>query len=349
MDAGVDEHCQDGSAFVWLGCSTCGARIVVKTKALVGGGCVVKGLTVLPLSVLLLTAILAVRPGHAQSIPAEIKSVVAYIFKPRQDTPPTDPSKDLYDPNGTGFFVGVEHPSKDRSYVYLVTAKHVVLKENGKGFYNRIGVRINKKNGKSELVGIPLTAAGSGKNLFVHPDATVDLAVIPFAPNGEYFDHKFLPDTLVTSREDVAGLKITEGSEVFFTGLFVQHIGDEKNHPIVRFGRVALMTEERIRWNGDTRVQVYLVESASYGGNSGSPVFFFLGPEREPGSFTIGGRVLRLAGVMQGTFNDIQPVRVIDTARVPVSLASNGIAAVVPAYKLREILFGQELKTLRGF
>ena len=62
----------------------------------------------------------------------------------------------------------------------------------------------------------------------------------------------------------------------------------------------ALLTDERINWNNE-KAELYLVESASYGGNSGSPVFFFLGPERIPGQFNP-GPLVKLAGVMQGRF-----------------------------------------------
>ena len=94
-------------------------------------------------------------------------------------------------------------------------------------------------------------------------------------------------------------------------------------------------------------MDLYLMESSSYGGNSGSPVFFYLGADRQPGALILGSPVLRLAGVMMGTFQDIQPVRFIEQAPVPISVASMGISAVIPAYKLHEILFGEELTKAR--
>jgi hypothetical protein len=41
-------------------------------------------------------------------------------------------------------------------------------------------------------------------------------------------------------------LEIQEGDEVFFCGLFESHYGQQKNQPIMRFGKVALMTDEKI-------------------------------------------------------------------------------------------------------
>lgn len=109
-----------------------------------------------------------------------------------------------------------------------------------------------------------------------------------------------------------------------------------------------MVTDEKIDWKG-TQMTLYLIEAGSYGGNSGAPVFFFLGSDREPGSLVVGAPVLKLAGVMQGSFLDAQEIKVIDTKTTPISLSNMGIAAVVPAYKLYELLFSEELKRQRGF
>jgi hypothetical protein len=159
-----------------------------------------------------------------------------------------------------------------------------------------------------------------------------------------------VPDGDITSKEDLKQLQITEGSEVFFTGLFSPHAGDQRLSPIVRFGRVALMTDEEIEWGVEGRLHLYVVESGSYGGNSGSPAFFFLGPERSPREgLYVGSRLIKLAGVMKGSFGELLPIRMINAASIPAAPANIGVAAVVPAYQLREILVGAELKKQRGF
>jgi hypothetical protein len=40
---------------------------------------------------------------------------------------------------------------------------------------------------------------------------------------------------------------------------------------------------------------------------------------------------------------------VVETKKTPISLSNMGIAAVVPGYKLHELLFSEELKWERGF
>src|SRR5437879_5312472 len=45
-------------------------------------------------------------------------------------------------------------------------------------------------------------------------------------------------------------LQIVEGTEVFFAGLFTPFAGEPRNYPVVRFGRIALVTGEPISWEG---------------------------------------------------------------------------------------------------
>ena len=275
----------------------------------------------------------------AAPIPPEVKAVVAFLFAQKSDTEMV--------PWGTAFFVGVKHPKQpERSFVYLVTAKHVLQTPDRKSWLPKIFIRLNRHDGGSDLLELPIVISGKGQTTFVHPDPTVDLAVIPAVPDEKVIDFKFLPDDMITTKEDFRNLRIVEGSEVFFTGLFSPYIGTRRNYPVVRFGRVALITEEKIKF-GDREAELYLIKSGAYGGNSGAPVFFYLGSEREPGVIFAGPPIVKLAGVISGTFLDMQPVRAVETATVPVAPSNMGIAGVVPAYKLYELLFASELKALR--
>ena len=278
--------------------------------------------------------------GSAQTIPPDVKSAVAFVFAPKSDG--------SLGPVGTGFFAGVKHAEKDFVTFYFVTAKHVLQAEGGRGFRPTLYIRVNTKDGKTDMLSTRLITNGTGKTLFLHPDPSVDLAVIPGGPDPAKHEFKVVTDDLITTKTEYQRLQIGEGSEVFFAGLFWQFVGEHRNHPIVRFGRVALVTDERITWNG-VKTDLYLIESGAYGGNSGAPVFFYLGPERIPGSLVVGPRVLKLAGIIQGNFGDVEPIVAIETARVPMARANVGIAAVVPAYKLHEILFSPDLTAHRRY
>ena len=87
---------------------------------------------------------------------------------------------------------------------YLVTAKRVLKDEQGNDL-KRVYVRMNSKEG--DPVFAPLDLSGNGvSRVFAHTDRTVDMAVVPVAP-----DEK---DLLIT-KESLKELKIGEGSDVF--------------------------------------------------------------------------------------------------------------------------------------
>ena len=292
------------------------------------------------IALFLFLSIIAGEIAIASPIPPEVKSVVVFIFIEKDGK---------LIPNGTGFFVGVKNPSESTTFsVYLITAKHVLFKPDTTEFLDKVYVRINKREGGSEVGPIPVRVDGENKTVFFHNDPTVDVVAMPFLPDQTRFDFKFLPDEIITTEDDYKKLNIREGSDVFFTGLFTPYLGSEKNYPIVRFGRVALVTDEKIEWQGKP-MSLYLIEAGSYGGNSGSPVFFYLGSDRTPGILTVGNPVLKLAGVMQGTFRDAQEIKVVETKITPISVSNMGIAAIVPAYKVHELLYSDEMKQRRGF
>ena len=280
--------------------------------------------------------------AKASAIPSELKKTVVFLY--------VDKDANLI-PYGTGFFVGVKHPNDPNVFTpYLVTAKHVISKPNSTEYFDKIFLRLNKTDGGSEILMLPIAPDGNNKRVFVHNDPSVDIAVIPCLPNENKFDFLVFPDEYLTTKEEYKNLKISEGSEVFFTGLFTPYLGAEKNYPVVRFGRVALVADEKILFNGKQQ-DLYLIEAGSYGGNSGSPVFFCVRrDELEPGKlFLSGSSFYRLAGIMEGTFLDAREIKVIETKSIPIAQSNMGIAAVVPSYKLREILFSDELRKKRGF
>ena len=275
----------------------------------------------------------------AAPIPDPVKKVIGFIF--------VSGANNQLLPNGTCFFLVVRDPKKpETGWGYLVTAKHVLQDPSGT-FYPKVWVRLNKLAGGVESFEVPLVTSGISKSVFVHTDSSVDLAVVPVAqPDPKTYDVSALPEEILTSQKDFGELHIKEGSDVFFTGMFLPHLGAAKNYPIARFGKVALLPEEKVVWN-QIPTDLYLIETLAFGGNSGAPVFFYLGNDRDPAVFNVGPPVLRLAGIMEGFFNEFEPVGVVETRPVAVSKLNSGIAAVTPAYKLHEILFSPELQQYR--
>lgn len=274
------------------------------------------------------------------SILTDIKKSISFIFRPN-----INPQAPLI-PFGTGFFLGVKNESDNTLYnVYFVTAKHVLQGADGK-YCPEIILRVNTHNNDSQLISV-LT---NNIKIHEHPDKDVDIALFDCLPDQQLIDFKFIPDHLIAHKDLIEQHEISEGDDVFFTGLFTSHIGQKRNQPIIRFGKVALLPEEPIEWreanNAPKLVDLYLLECQSFGGNSGSPVFFDLNPLRKPGQINTGKQVF-LAGIMTGCFLNSSEVQTIQTGANLISLQNNGIAAVTPSYKLYEILFSDELIAAR--
>lgn len=273
----------------------------------------------------------------AVTIPPEAKEIVTFIFV-RNAT-------GQLQPNGTAFFVGVKaEQNPDQVYGYLVTAKHVIRDKAGR-YFPEIFIRLNRRSGDAEIRQIPLTGKDSIP-IHTHHDPDVDLAVLPLLPDPQAFDFKLLPAEMVTTPEIFKQANIRDGDDVFFTGLFWHFLGAQRNYPIVRFGRVAMVTHEKVPWTGKM-LDLYLVEAQAFGGNSGAPVFFYLGGGREAGTLTLGRRLL-LAGVVKGSFLEAHEIKVIEREKALVGTQNAGITAVVPAHKLHEILFSRELRAARA-
>lgn len=288
---------------------------------------------------------LSAAPMRAAPIPAPVKDCVTFIFL--QD------STGRLVPQGTAFFVQVpSETDKKAAFVYMVSAGHVLRDDSGK-LHQTVCVRLNKKGDGSDFLKLDL--GSMDKRRILQPDdPAVDLIAVNWAPSHDEYDFKVITPELLSDKAAVKELKIQEGTDVFFTGLFTPHVGQKRNYPISRFGRVALLPEEPVAWGKkkdgtDDFRELYLLETQSFGGNSGSPVFFFLGSDREAGSIMVGPPVLKLAGVMQGTFMDAQELIVIENSgnRIPASRSSVGIAAVVPSYLLKDLLTGEKAKALR--
>lgn len=196
-------------------------------------------------------------------------------------------------------------------------------------------LRINTKNGKSEFL------KSEGKRWFTHPtDAFVDVAVLPWAPPLEKYDFKCVSVSSFLSDETVQKEGIGVGDEVFIAGLFAHISGSSRNLPIVRMGNIAMMPDEVIPTElGD--IEAYLVEARSIGGLSGSPAFV-----RKTVPLGVGG--FYLLGLMHGHW-DI-PAKSKNDLLMNDDLfgkVNMGIAIVVPAKKILEVLNHPELVKMR--
>ncbi len=264
-------------------------------------------------------------------IPSEVKKAVAFIY--------TFEEKKNLTKGATGFFIGEQNSENSEQYfVSLVTAKHVIQTDNLKSFLPYISVRLNTLDGGANTFRVPLKMNGAEQNVFLHQDPTVDLAVIKLLPDKNKYDFSFLESALLTTKEDFEKLNISEGADVFFTSLFIPYMGENRIYPIVRFGKIALIPDERVMVNGEKK-EIYLIEAGAYSGSSGAPSF--VNTEN-----TALDTPRKIIGIISNHFIDKLPVRPTQTDK-SVVVANIGIAIIEPAYKLQEILAGQEMEKSR--
>ena len=201
-------------------------------------------------------------------IPPLIKKIVTFIYKSDTDG--------QLQPQGTAFFIEIQNLQRPEiRFLFLVTAKHVLLTEGKKSWLPQIFVRLNTRDGKAKEIPISIISEGQNRNVYFDPDSSVDLAIIPFRPDIQLFDYQFLSEDFLTTKDDIQKLKITEGADVFFTGLFTPYTGEQQNYPIVRFGKMALITQEKINFDGG-KSYLSLIEANVFGGNSGAPTLRLL-------------------------------------------------------------------------
>jgi hypothetical protein len=247
-----------------------------------------------------------------------------------------------------------------RAWFYLITAKHVVHTNSNdlnSPLFTTLWIRVNNKSGDSSMHGLNLIASGGDPSVFFHSDPSVDIAVIGIVPNDlDTIDIKSMPENMLTTADDFKSLNIGVGTDMFFTGMFTGFLGEKRSYPIVRFGKLVMIPDEKIALPGLPAAEGYLMEAFSFGGNSGSPVFFYPSPDNTPGVMVLGPRPIKIAGVMRGFFGDVEPIQLLQpqTAAqaqpgqsIPVSNGNSGIAFVVPARLISEILHSPELENLR--
>lgn len=263
---------------------------------------------------LLLIALLTSTSLFAAKIPSQVKKSVAFIF--------VKDSSDRLTPQGTGFFVLLiaNQKTDTAKFGYLVTAKSTLKKPDG-AFFDTVYIRINRKDGYCDTLNIPLTQNGIPP-YFTHPDSIVDLAIIPAYPDANRYDFLFTPVGMIAPMDLFKKENIAEGDEVFYTGMLGSHIGIFKNIPVVRFGKIVQMSDEKYLWE-KLYAEFYLVEMAISKESKGSPLYFYAESSKDTGNVTLLTKFF-LVGIVSGNYGE--------------SNGNAGLARVIPAYKLFELL-----------
>jgi hypothetical protein len=275
-------------------------------------------------------------------VPEQYRECIFFLCLPDDDVGWT--------PVGSGFFV-LSPVGPDFAVPFLVTARHVVegARASGKQLY----VRLNRRDaGKADFLEAPAEA-------WVCSEET-DVAAFHLDddPRATYAIEFIRPSQIATA-EQLAERNVGPGDEVFFAGLFSGFPGVERVEPLIRFGNISMMPGEPVSiQNADgsrARVEAFLVEARSWGGQSGSPAFVFFPATRQPGFLEIPeasegpeGKLAipdtsmpQLLGLVQGHFNLSTDVAFRGDAAASAHVSINaGVAIVIPAPRIVDHLEG---------
>jgi hypothetical protein len=128
--------------------------------------------------------------------------------------------------------------------IYLITAKHVIMSENG-GIYSEVFLSLNTREGRGELFKLNIPPGLS----ITHEDNNVDIVCIPCTPDPQKYDYLYLTDPYLSDKATIKQKGIHEGNDIFYAGLFNPYFGSQVIEPLVRFGKVSSLTEEKISIN----------------------------------------------------------------------------------------------------
>lgn len=242
---------------------------------------------------------------------------------------------------GTAFIVQVPYDATS-GYLHIVTAKHVA---DAVGADFVIG--FNGKDGK------PLFVKNGGVPWYLHPTEpdSVDAAAIPFASARiPEYDIAPIPVEIFADETRISEYDIGLGDEIFSVGLFTRYFGLETLIPIVRTGNIAMMPKELINLGSFGLTKAYLAEGRSIGGLSGSPVFCRNTTkmsglnQRGQLKHLAGAGQIHLLGLVHGHW-DLPPTFPEPERSEAVNM---GVSIVIPAKKIKEILYSPELVEARG-
>ena len=271
-------------------------------------------------------------------------------------------------PKATAFFVRVPlEESSDARVDYLVTARHCIEEAMP---YGDVFVRWNRKQGpyvevktlatdwhlhdNADVAAILLLPTAFPKGTDITDFDSTSLSIEDFVGPGPHYEFKGIAPSGIGALP--VEVHPTVGYEVFFLGLFTQHYGEERMLPIARFGHISRMPSlVDMEDPGGTRFQTvaYLMEFQSWGGHSGSPVFF-LHPlviedykELQGIQVTVGVNQANVTGFMGlvSSHYDISKKAnttgdILGTVRTNLN---SGIAIVTPAEAVRQLLTREDI------
>jgi hypothetical protein len=231
-------------------------------------------------------------------------------------------SKGAGQPIGTGFLVVTP-----AGHAALVTAKHVVFEDEGKGsLITNLGYRLNNKTGNSELTPDTWATAVKGSSWFRSTNSDVACRLIVW---GNDADFSPIPMSMFLKANSVQA-----GAPVFLIGFPLGLRSEKYTLPILRKGIVARQDTDGI-----------IVDGFVFPGNSGGPVVY------EP-VIQVGDNLTTsllqgswLVGLVSSEISYIEPAISPQTKRPRITFESNtGLCNIVPSDAILELLNSAEFQ-----
>ena len=250
---------------------------------------------------------------------------------------------------GSGFIASVPFDvNAEYRSLYAVTNRHVVTRAI------EPVIRLNRKDGSIECV------PTKRQQWLFHPDGD-DIAVIAIQREWRNLKFSSVPlDNFITpqliTHEDI-GI----GDDAVMVGRFINHEGKQKNSPAARFGSIAMMDDEQIvSQESGIAQQSFLVETRSLPGYSGSPVFLYSQSAMMDGSRQRGGEPKAVTNLAKWLLPKGPYLLGIDWCHIQRKAwilsregrriddgwyveENTGMAGVIPAWKIAEVLKSEEL------
>lgn len=262
---------------------------------------------------------------------------------------------------GSGFIASVARDHYLGSPLYIVTNRHVAERARA--------VRIQEPGGRDfDVIATP------EERWHHHPDGD-DVSVFPLgiSPYRDFYYSSIDASTFMHTVEPERSW-LGPGEDVFLLGRYIGRDGTQLDTPMARFGHIAAPpVKVRNPMRGLDQVS-YLVEVLSKSGYSGSPVVAFrlqleapfAGGIRlsigEPSDRPLKGQqgspgTPRLLGINWGHLDEVAKVFVPGDETFGATESQSpdrayvrqntGLAAVVPAWKISDILWSEELEQAR--
>ncbi len=250
---------------------------------------------------------------------------------------------------GTGFFAGVPlEMNSHMNMIYAVTNRHCIANSDP-----RVILRVNKKTGEKDF--LPTEKS----DWRYHPDG-LDVASTPIRlPAGIQYNFVSTVIFFITP-EIIKRRAIGPGDDVFMVGRFIGHDGKQGNLPTARFGSIARMNLEPLEDKNGTPQDSFLVEMRSIPGYSGSPVFVYINllAPRPPDFGALQLETYNhpmhgpwLLGIDWSHLSDFHRVleadRITKTSPAQWIEMNTGMAGVIPAWRIKELLDLEEFKMQR--